>query len=45
MPKKSSSNRCWKGYEPTPGKKPYSNGSCKKSSSNKSSDKKESKKK
>ena len=23
--------RCWKGYEPTPGKKPYSKGSCKKS--------------
>ena len=22
--------RCWKGYEPTPGKKPYSKGSCKK---------------
>jgi len=24
--------RCWKGYEPVPGKKPYSKGSCKKSS-------------
>lgn len=23
-------NRCWDGYEPTPGKKPYSEGSCKK---------------
>ena len=22
--------RCWKGYEPVPGKKPYSKGSCKK---------------
>ena len=22
--------RCWKGYEPTPGKKPYSKGSCRK---------------
>ena len=20
--------RCWAGYEPTPGKKPYSKGSC-----------------
>lgn len=31
--KKSSSskgeNRCWKGYEPTPGKKPGTKGSCK----------------
>lgn len=24
-----SLNRCWPGYEPTPGKKPYSPGSCK----------------
>jgi len=23
-------NRCWKGYEPTPGKKPYSKKSCRK---------------
>ena len=23
-------NRCWEGYEPTPGKKPYSEGSCRK---------------
>lgn len=23
-------NRCWEGYEPTPGKKPYSEGSCQK---------------
>lgn len=22
--------RCWTGYEPVPGKKPYSDGSCKK---------------
>lgn len=22
--------RCWPGYEPTPGKKPYAKGSCKK---------------
>tara|TARA_R110002020_G_scaffold465524_1_gene687000 strand:- start:3130 stop:3831 length:702 start_codon:yes stop_codon:yes gene_type:complete len=26
----SKKTRCWKGYEPTPGKKPYSKGSCKK---------------
>jgi len=26
-PKKS---RCWRGYEPTPGKVPYSKGSCRK---------------
>lgn len=25
-----SKNRCWKGYEPTPGKKPYEKGSCQK---------------
>lgn len=30
-------NRCWKGYEPVKGKKPYSSGSCKKSSSTKKS--------
>lgn len=23
------STRCWPGYEPTPGKKPFSKGSCK----------------
>lgn len=23
-------NRCWKGYEPVPNKKPYSKGSCRK---------------
>jgi len=27
---KKSKNRCWKGYEPTPGKAPYSDGSCQK---------------
>jgi len=27
QPKKT---RCWKGYEPTPGKKAYSKGSCRK---------------
>ncbi len=27
---KKTSNRCWKGYEPVPGKKPYSKGSCRK---------------
>lgn len=26
------SGRCWKGYEPVKGKKPYSDGSCKKAS-------------
>lgn len=26
-------SRCWQGYEPVKGKKPYSTGSCKKSSS------------
>lgn len=30
--KKSSENRCWEGYEPTPGKKPYAKGSCQKKS-------------
>lgn len=25
----SLKDRCWPGYEPTPGKKPYSPGSCK----------------
>ena len=28
--KKIKKNRCWEGYEPTPGKKPYSEGSCRK---------------
>ena len=27
--KSESGNRCWKGYEPTPGKKPGEKGSCK----------------
>jgi len=26
--KKESGNRCWSGYEPTPGKKPGAKGSC-----------------
>ena len=26
------SGRCWSGYEPVPGKKPYSKGSCRKTS-------------
>ena len=26
---KKSDNRCWEGYEPTPGKKPGTKGSCK----------------
>lgn len=29
--KKENNSRCWKGYEPVKGKKPYSPGSCKKS--------------
>ncbi len=29
-------NRCWKGYEPVKGKKPYSNNSCKKASTKQS---------
>lgn len=28
--KSKKSGRCWKGYEPTPGKKAYSDGSCRK---------------
>ena len=27
---KKKEGRCWKGYEPTPGKEPYSDGSCRK---------------
>ena len=27
---KKKKGRCWKGYKPTPGKKPYSDGSCQK---------------
>jgi len=31
MPQRNpKKNRCWKGYEPVPGKKPYSKGSCRK---------------
>lgn len=30
MKSKKSKNRCWDGYKPVPGKKPYSKGSCKK---------------
>lgn len=29
-PKIKSGNRCWGGYKPVPGKKPYSKGSCRK---------------
>ena len=29
-PKKKKKSRCWRGYEPVPGKKPYSKGSCRK---------------
>ncbi len=28
-PSKGADNSCWKGYEPTPGKKPGTKGSCK----------------
>ena len=28
--KEDSSSRCWPGYEPTPGRKPFSKGSCRK---------------
>ena len=28
-------SRCWEGYEPVPGKKPYSNDSCRPKTSNK----------
>lgn len=28
--KKQNKSRCWTGYEPVPGKKPYSDGSCRK---------------
>lgn len=28
--KTAKKGRCWKGYKPVPGKKPYSKGSCKK---------------
>ena len=31
--KKESGNRCWDGYEPVPGKKPGTKGSCKKKGS------------
>ena len=27
---KKKKGRCWEGYEPTPGKEPYSDGSCRK---------------
>ena len=27
---KMGKSRCWTGYKPTPGKKPYSKGSCRK---------------
>jgi hypothetical protein len=42
---KKSSNRCWKGYKPTPGKKAYSEGSCTKDTSKKDSKSKDNKKK
>jgi hypothetical protein len=30
---KEAEDRCWKNYEPTPGKEPYSPGSCRKKES------------
>lgn len=27
-PKKPKKGRCWSGYKPTPGKKPFTKGSC-----------------
>ena len=27
-PKMKSKGRCWSGYKPTPGKKPFTKGSC-----------------
>lgn len=41
----NASRRCWKGYEATPGKEPYSEGSCRKSTGSNSDDKKKKKKK
>jgi hypothetical protein len=34
---KEASGRCWEGYEPVPGKKPYSNDSCRPKTSKKES--------
>jgi hypothetical protein len=34
------SGRCWEGYKPTPGKKPYDKGSCTKSTTTKKTPKK-----
>lgn len=31
--KAKEAGRCWKGYEPVPGKEPYSQGSCRKAES------------
>jgi len=42
---KKKSNRCWDGYKPTPGKKPYSEGSCTKKTESKDTKKKGDKKK
>ena len=41
----NASRRCWKGYEATPGKEPYSEGSCRKSTGSHPDDKKKKKKK
>ena len=41
----NASRRCWKGYEATPGKEPYSEGSCRKSTGDSADSKKKRKKK
>jgi hypothetical protein len=40
---KRQGNRCWEGYEPTPGKKPGTKGSCKPRSRSRSKTKSKSK--
>jgi hypothetical protein len=41
----NASRRCWKGYEATPGKEPYSEGSCRKSTGDSADSKKKKRKK
>jgi hypothetical protein len=43
--KKGKDDRCWEGYEPVPGKKPYSEGSCRPKKSMKKSEEEDSEKK
>tara|TARA_B100002019_G_C21266677_1_gene599807 strand:+ start:1271 stop:1492 length:222 start_codon:yes stop_codon:yes gene_type:complete len=42
---KEAKGRCWDGYEPVPGKEPYSDGSCQPVGGKKPKDKKDDKKK